>query len=154
MIVSLHVPQGKNRKTGIGRDGILLLLSMAPAWWLMPLCFVTVFLSVSWSRVELKIHQGFVGSYPKSTCFHQTHIWQHGFACMCICFYWHVSPAFVYISIYLCMWAPASKHICLLSGTRFNVFLGGPFVSCHEDPKTVWLTQFSSNFNINHSRVQ
>lgn len=87
-------------------------------------------------------------------CFHQTHIWQHGFACMCICFYWHVSPAFVYISIYLCMWAPASKHICLLSGTRFNVLLGGPFVSCHEDPKTVWLTQFSSNFNINHSRVQ
>lgn len=52
MIVSLHVPQGKNRKTGIGRDGILLLLSMAPAWWLMPLCFVTVFLSVSWSRAE------------------------------------------------------------------------------------------------------
>lgn len=63
-------------------------------------------------------------------------------------------PAFVYISIYLCMWAPASKHICLLSGTRFNVLLRGPFVSCHEDPKTVWLTQFSSNFNINHSRVQ
>lgn len=31
MIVSLHVPQGKNRKTGIGRDGILLLLSMASA---------------------------------------------------------------------------------------------------------------------------
>lgn len=119
-------------------------------------CFfvLSLFLSVSQGRVELKIHQGFVGLYPKCTCVSIKRTYGNMALHVCICFYWHVSPAFVYTSIYLCMWAPASKHICLLSGSRFNVLLGGPFVSCHEDPKTVWLTQFSSNFNINHSRVQ
>lgn len=86
-------------------------------------------------------------------CFYHMHIWLHGYACMC--------TYCIACKLYICVHIPVPVY----TGPYVETYLfahcnqvrcppRGLFVLCYMDPMRVQLTRFSSNFNINHIRVQ